>query len=374
MPTIKILQKRYHSQINELDFSILLAHAINKPREFLYAHPNFPLSAFAYARLRYFLFHYKRGYSVAAITHHKEFYGLNFYVNKDTLIPRPETELLVEEAIAAIKTPPSRGGSGGCWLIDVGTGSGCIPITIATHLNCHPERSEGSLSQSGADRDSSIAKLPQNDSLKIFATDISKSALRVARKNARIQNVSINFLHGNLLEPFVKQINTATHQHRNTLTIEQLNNQTIIITANLPYLTPIQFEAEPSIQREPRSALVAENSGLALYEKLLQQISHLSPSVISTTRSLRSVQAPEESLAQSAKRTEIPLRGIARPRRPRDLTRNDKLKMIIFFEIDPSQTQKISSLVKTYLPLASIEIKTDLAGRDRVVKINLTLP
>ncbi len=261
---------------NMLDFDLLKAHAIKKPKEFLYSHPQYRLSVWEKLKLKYFVFLRQRGYSVATITKHKEFYGLDFFVNKNVLIPRPDTELMASEAIAEIKKS-----IGEITLIDVGTGSGCIPISILTTLKHAP--------------------------IKTLATDISCAALRVAKKNARTHNVNIEFFHGNLLEPVEHKI--INHKSK------------IIITANLPYLTEQQFQTEPSIQREPKIALVAKNNGLALYEELLQQIKTFG------------------------------------------------LNTITFFEIDPSQTEAIAKIIKQYLPNANVDIKKDLGGLDRLVKI-----
>jgi release factor glutamine methyltransferase len=272
-----------------LDIEILLAHTLHRSREFLHTHPEYKLTLLERLRLAYFLWLYKRGYSVAAITHHKEFYGLDFWVNKHTLIPRPETELIVEGVLETIKNQELRIKNYGVTLIDVGTGSGCIPIAIKKTL--------------------------KHENIKTLATDISSPALRVARRNAREHKVEINFLRGNLLEPLVRK-SSFFNLH-----------SSFVITANLPYLTQTQFDNEPSIQKEPHSALVAGNDGLALYEELLQQI--------------------------------------------KSLFFNLKSSIFIFLEIDPSQSSKITSLIKQHLPATSVEIKTDLAGRDRVVKIDL---
>jgi release factor glutamine methyltransferase len=99
----------------------------------------------------------------------------------------------------------------------------------------------------------------------------------------------------------------------------------IIITANLPYLTQAQFENEPSIQREPKKALVAKKDGLALYEKLLTQTTLLPAA----------------------------------------------LQKILLLEIDPSQSIKITALIKQILPAAKIQIKKDLSGLDRLLIIHI---
>ncbi len=276
---------------------MLKAHAIKKPKEFLYSHPEYRLSVWQKLRLKYFLSLRKKGYSVAVITKHKEFYGLDFFVNKHVLIPRPDTELMVAEAIEEIKKNDK------IILVDVGTGSGCIPISI-------------------------LKNIPNQ--IQTFATDISNAALRVAKKNARIHNVNIKFFHGNLLEPIFKNPSLCLSPYRgerNELLsvvpspIRGGAKGGVFITANLPYLTKQQFQSEPSIQKEPKIALTAKNNGLALYEELFNQI------------------------------------------------KNAGLTATILTEIDPSQTDAISQLINQYLPGSKIEIKKDLAGRDRLVKI-----
>ena len=271
-----------NAKISQIDFDLLLSYSIHKPKEFVYSHPEYRLSVWQRLRLKYFLFLRKRGYSVAAITGHKEFYGLDFFENKNVLTPRPDTELMVAEAIR-IMNYELRIKNDQTILIDVGTGSGCIPIAIIKTL--------------------------AHKNINTFATDISGAALRVAKKNARKHNVDIKFFKGNLLTPIKKIIN-----HKSKI----IN---FIITANLPYLTEKQFQSEPSIQREPKNALVAANNGLALYEELFKQI------------------------------------------------KNAGLTAIIFLEIDPSQSETIVKIIKRYFPNSNVEIKKDLGGLDRLVKI-----
>lgn len=266
-----------------IDFDLLKAYAIKKPKEFLYSHPEYSLSIWEKLKLKYFVFLRNLGYSIAAIVGHKEFYGLDFYINKHVLIPRPDTELMVTEVIESINNLEYRIQNTKITLIDVGTGSGCIPIAVLKKLQ-HP--------------------------ITTYAIDISRSALRVAKKNARTHNVHINFFHGNLLEPIMHYSKFLIH------------NSKTIITANLPYLTEQQFKSEPSIWREPKTALVASNNGLALYEELLGQI------------------------------------------------KKANLNAVIFLEIDPSQSETIIDVIKKYLPNSNIEIKKDLGGLDRLVKIS----
>ncbi len=265
-----------------------MAHVLGQTREYLIAHDDELVSPFQRWRLFRLLKKRKAGVPIAYLVGHKEFFGLDFLVNKHTLIPRPETELLVELALEEVKSQVS--------LVDIGTGSGCIPIAIAKSLSAY-ERAR----------------------VQLIATDISQSALRVAKRNARRHDVAIQFLHGNLLEPFLKKF-IQTNSKTYNLTPSP---STLVITANLPYLSEQQFDSEPSIQHEPKSALVAADNGLALYEELLKQLSDFS------------------------------------------------LRTSAFFEIDPSQSEMMKELIKRYLPAASIEIKKDLAGRDRVVMLSV---
>jgi len=317
MHQIKKLRNRVGVQNPKLlELDLILAHTINKPKEFIYTHPEYKLNFFEYLRFKYYLYLLKKNWPVAYIIKHKEFYGLDFYVDKRVLIPRPETELMVEEALDCIKRQNEK-----MLLIDVGTGSGCIPITLQ-HLNTETLKH-----------------------VETIAVDISKKALRVARKNAKKHNVDIKFLHGDLLEPVLKDYyppHRRTSVLRDTCPHDRGHRDRrvcyVTITANLPYLTKKQHASSPSIQREPKSALVANNSGLAFYEKLLQQIKKL---------------------------TAYP--AAARPR----FTGGGDLRLTTFFEIDPSQSKKIKLLIKKYLPQGEISVKKDLAGLDRVVCVEI---
>lgn len=279
------------------DVQLLLAFSLKKPREFIVAHPEYNLNFFEYLKFKNFLKKRKSGIPLAYITGHKDFFGLDFLVNKHTLVPRPDTEILVETVVQTLWSMEHRAWNN-VTLIDVGTGSGCIPIAI-------------------------LKTIKQFDNLTIntFATDISKPALKIAKKNAKKNKVDIKFLHGNLLESLFHVPYSMFHTPCST------PNAPIIITANLPYLTQEQFKNEPSIQREPYSALVAEDNGLALYKKLLKQI--------------------------------------------KTLYTNSTISL--FLEIDPSQSYPLTEYIKTIFPNAKIEIKKDLAGRDRVLDVELLI-
>src|SRR5271166_1802415 len=159
---------------------LLLLHAVAKERAWLYSHPEEQLSP---AQQRNFLSLVARraaGEPVQHLTGHQEFWGLDFEVNSDVLIPRPETEHLIEVALDRLALRELRAGrkqindGAGLHIADVGTGSGCIAIALAKEL-------------------------PQ---ARFFASDISQAALAVARRNAERHGVAsrIQFSNGNLLD------------------------------------------------------------------------------------------------------------------------------------------------------------------------------
>ena len=215
-------QKLSKSKIESamLDAEILLSFVLKNPKEFIYAHPEDTISKIQDTRYKKYLLRRIKGEPVAYIIGHKEFYGLDFLVNKNVLIPRPKTELLVEEILKNknIKI-----------IADIGTGSGCIAIALAKN----------------------------NPKLKIYATDISARALEVAGQNAKFHKVKITFKKGNLLEP-IKHIKLDA------------------LVANLPYLSKKIYQKNYSqLKFEPKLALLAGQGGLECYKKLFSQIRKL---------------------------------------------------------------------------------------------------
>src|SRR5215208_7072693 len=112
-----------------LDASVLLAHIINKPRTWVMAHPELTLSVEQQKQLDDSLARLERGESFPYVLGHWQFFGLEFDITPDVLIPRPETELLVEKAIAWLQESSARR-----FVADVGTGSGAIAISIAMNV------------------------------------------------------------------------------------------------------------------------------------------------------------------------------------------------------------------------------------------------
>lgn len=193
-----------------LDAEVILAHLLSQDRGWLYAHNRTLISEHEAQQLERLIQRRMAREPVAYITGRREFFGLIFEVSPAVLIPRPETELLVEEALALA---PARQVA----IADIGTGSGCIAISLARHL-------------------------PQAI---ITAIDISLDALTIARRNADQHHVAdrIRFRHGDLLAPLTTAVD--------------------ILVANPPYVSAGDYETlAPEVRRyEPRLALVDQTTG-----------------------------------------------------------------------------------------------------------------
>jgi release factor glutamine methyltransferase len=214
-----------HSDTPALDASVLLAHVIDKPRTWVLAHPELRLTAEQEEHLDDSLRRLERGESFPYVLGHWEFYGMEFDITPDVLIPRPETELLVQRALAWLAVSPVRR-----TMADAGTGSGAIAVSIAVHMpDAH-----------------------------VLATDISRAALHVARNNAIKFDVldRIDFVQCNLLPGHFASL--ATERHFD------------LICANLPYIPTQTLHSLPIYQREPTLALDGGADGLELIRRLLQ--------------------------------------------------------------------------------------------------------
>lgn len=202
-----------------LDAEIILAHTLRKPRTFLHAHGDEALSLREYevanARLQLRL----DRVPIAYIIGHKDFYGRSFRVSTATLIPRPESEVMIEVLGELLNQPHAPGYK---TLIDIGTGSGCLGIT---------------------------AKLEHPD-LSVTLTDISNYALKVAEQNAKSLSADVTILRSDLLKQYALQPD--------------------IILANLPYVDE-SWEVSPETRHEPSLALFADKNGRDIIEKLVPQ-------------------------------------------------------------------------------------------------------
>lgn len=212
-----------------LDAEVLLTYVTGLDRLNLYRDPDQVLSAEIQSAYRDLIIERCGGKPVAYIIGQKEFMSLDFTVNSNVLIPRPETEIIVEWVIDKVKKNPGKNDNP--VILDIGTGSGAIAVSLARYL-------------------------PQAG---IMAIDISSGALEVARMNAAKNAVGdrVAFLKSNLLED---------------VPIE-LNGKGTFVVANLPYIPSADI---PGLQREvavfePRLALDGGVDGLELYRKLIPQ-------------------------------------------------------------------------------------------------------
>jgi release factor glutamine methyltransferase len=264
------------SETPTLDAQVLLAHNLEKPRTWILAHPEVELNSGQANRFNTDLERLQNGESLPYILGRQEFFGLNFLITPEVLIPRPETELVVEEALGWLRQHP-----GACRAIDVGTGSGCLAITLAVHL----------------------------PNLHILATDRSWAALNVARQNAERHGVSncVDFLQADLLSA-IQVTNSSFH----------------LLAANLPYIPTETLQDLPVYGNEPTLALDGGPGGTELIGRLLRQ-------------------APARLHPEG----------------------------LLLLEIEYRQGQKVLQLAQEAFPHARVNLLPDLAGHDRVIKIDL---
>lgn len=209
-----------------LDSEILLSKVINSSKEYLIAHSNEEMPK-ASENFFWRLIQRRKNYEpISQIINKKEFFGLDFYINKNVLTPRPETEILVENVLKTVKNWQT------CTIVDIGTGSGCIAIACAKNVD---------------------------KNIKIIALDKCKKALNVAIKNAEINNVKIDFIQSDLLNEIKRRKITKPY----------------IFAVNLPYVADKDLLPKEVSQYEPKKALFAGKNGMDLYEKLFYQISKL---------------------------------------------------------------------------------------------------
>lgn len=256
-----------------LEGEILLRHVLGINRAQLYAELDSNVNEYVIKQLLKLVKRRVKGKPSAYITSKKEFYGLDFIVNKHVLIPRPETELLVEQSISLCqKYHYSK-------VADIGTGCGAIAISLAVNL---PE-------------------------INIFATDVSSRALKTAKKNCIKHCIKdkVTLLKGDMLKPLPESVD--------------------LIIANLPYVKEKDIKQERTLSFEPRIALNGGEKGLDKIERICRE----------ADKKLN----PHGSL---------------------------------LLEIGQGQVKDVKTILHKYYPSASIDVKKDFAGIDRVVVMRLT--
>lgn len=226
VPTIAETLKRASGMLREagvpndlLDAQSLLAFALGQDRTYLIVNFNQPLSEIQIAQFEELIARRAAGEPLQYITGRQEFFGLEFEVTPEVLIPRPETELIVEEVLRLAQ-------DGAPTIIDVCTGSGCIAVALAREI----------------------------EDARVIACDLSSAALRVAKRNAARYRLPIDFAAMDLLDAFVEEAIAD------------------IITSNPPYVAANEID---TLQREvrdwePRMALTDFGDGLGMYRRLLR--------------------------------------------------------------------------------------------------------
>lgn len=201
----------------DLDAQVLLCHVLARPRSYLFTWPERELEAHQQQSFLALLARREQGEPVAHLTGEREFFGRNFSVTPDTLIPRPDTETLVELALKLGPAGPAR-------VADLGTGTGAIGVTLALE---RPQW-QGTL------------------------TDLSAAALSVAGGNARQLGAQVTLQQGSWLE--------------------DCRGPFDVIVSNPPYIDPADHHLdEGDVRFEPRSALVADQRGLADLATIITQ-------------------------------------------------------------------------------------------------------
>lgn len=202
-----------------LEAELLLAHALERDRTWLYAHADATIEADQWQACLELVRQRENGRPVAYLLGRREFYGRDFEVGEAVLIPRPETELLIDIALALPLPSTTQ-------VIDVGTGSGCVALTLAL----------------------------ERPDWQVIGTDICVDALAIAHRNSqRLGATAVELLHGSLLEPVA-------------------DRRPNLVISNPPYVA----EADPHLARgdvrfEPRTALAAGADGLDVIRELVQQ-------------------------------------------------------------------------------------------------------
>ena len=217
----KLKQKNIYNP--ELDLRILLKHSSKKNNEIILS--NFKIEDINIVKFKSLLQKRINRQPIAKIINNKSFWKNDFYVNNFVLDPRPETELIIEEALSIYKNKNLK-----LKILDIGTGSGCIAISLAKEFK----------------------------NAFITAIDISKEALEVAEKNLKIHNCNNNVQ--------LKMVD-----------FKNINTKFDLIVSNPPYLTNNQFHnADPEVKNfEPKLALIGGDDGLKFYREYSNNLQNL---------------------------------------------------------------------------------------------------
>ena len=322
--TVKNLQTWGYKKLKDvtpnpsLDTDLLLSHVLKEGlspasagwaqagRSFLYAHPETEITKKQETIFKKLVGRREKREPMAYLLGEAEFCGLKFKVTPDVLIPRPETEMLVDEALKLLKVQSPKFKT----LIDIGTGSGAIIISIVYSLLSLRGGANSATKQS---RDRHAAA---RDDIQYIGLDISGKALKVVKHNARKilgKNHPIKFIKSDLLAKIIEVRPRLKPRLKHP----------VLFVANLPYLTKSELKRK-ELMYEPGAALYGGNGGLELIHKLILQFARIAES-------------------------------------------GD----IMLLEIGAGQADKIKKLTQKYLSGCRLKIKKDFNGFDRVAIINI---
>ncbi|MCX6715284.1 MAG: peptide chain release factor N(5)-glutamine methyltransferase [Candidatus Uhrbacteria bacterium] len=223
-----------------LDAELLLASVLEVPKSWLFGHIADDLKPHQEEKFFILVDRRLKHEPVAYLINKKGFYGRDFFVDPSVLIPRPATEVMIEQALDVFSTCDRDK----TLFVDIGTGSGAIAVTLAAETQTP-----------------------------VLAVDIDQSALITAKRNAQTFEVEehIDFQHGSLLEPLINLFQTIRASgNPNISSVYPFKD--LIVCANLPYLTTAQMDIlDPDVRFEPVRALVAGVDGLDAYWDLFRQ-------------------------------------------------------------------------------------------------------
>lgn len=239
---IQDLKKKWGNKIDLFDLDLIVANELSEDRSFVISYPDFKLDFFKKNKIEKKLKKRAKGVPLAYLQKNKEFYGRDFFVNENVLIPRPETELIIESIMQKVKENDKSFKN--FLVLDIGTGSGNIIITLTKELK------------------------KEFVNFDFIATDISKKALKIAQKNAKNHKVEslINFFQSDLLKNEKLKNEVANFESE------------ILLIANLPYVNEdfksdlLKKPESKSLIFEPQTALWSGEDGLNHYIRLIETI------------------------------------------------------------------------------------------------------
>lgn len=223
--TIKEAFNLAKQNMDSIEARVLIKYILNKNEINIIANENIELSNENKKQLLESIEKIKKGYPLQYITHYQEFMGIKFEVNENVLIPQPDTEVLVEKTIKIVQKCYPKEDNRNIKILDLCTGSGAIAISLKKYL----------------------------PSVQVFASDISKKALEIAKTNAKKNDVQIKLIESNMFE--------------------NINEKFDIVVSNPPYIKTDEItKLSNQVQNEPRLALDGGKDGLDFYRIIQKNI------------------------------------------------------------------------------------------------------